>query len=160
MQLTSPAFDEGDVIPRRYTQDGNNISPPLQWRDVPPKTQELALICEDPDAPRPKPFVHWLIYGIPGDTDQLPENVDQFETPATPPGTQQGVTSFSQNSIGYRGPAPPPGHGRHRYYFRLYALDRKLNLGPRVEKDALLHAMHKAQILATAELMGIYERPG
>jgi hypothetical protein len=158
MQLTSPAFSNGEPIPKEHTEDGNNVSPPLHWTEVPAKAQSFALVVEDPDAPRSEPWVHWVIYDIPGEARDLPPGVPRAEEPDTPRGAGQGLNSWPSNNVGYRGPAPPKGHGRHRYYFTLYALDRPLNLAGRVEKDALQHAMDKAKVLAEAELMGTYER--
>lgn len=158
MKLTSTAFIEGDVIPQRYTGDGEDLSPPLRWNDAPEAAQCFALIVEDPDAPREEPWVHWLMYEIPGDRRSLPEGIERSSTPGAVPGAVQGVNSFPENNVGYGGPAPPPGHGRHRYYFKLYALDRSLGLGPGVDVKTLRAAMGQAGVLAEATLMGIYER--
>jgi len=155
MQLTSEAFRANEPIPPRYTADGQDVSPPLAWSDVPAGTKQFALICDDPDAPRPEPWVHWLIYNIPPDVTHLPENIEKTPKPAVPAGAVQGRNSFRK--IGYGGPAPPRGHGTHHYHFKLYALDAALNLEPGLEKDALLAAM-RGHILAEAELVGTYSR--
>ena len=158
MRITSPAFEDGQRIPKPYTEDGNNISPPLRFADVPANATELALIVDDPDAPRDDPFVHWTLYKIPVDIDALAENLprgaDELRKPA---GALQGRNSFSKHNIGYRGPAPPKGHGVHHYHFRLYALDRPLVLAAGVERDALDEAM-RGRVLARTELVGTYER--
>lgn len=159
MQLTSTAFRDGETIPRRYTEDGENTSPPLAWSGVPPKTQELALIVDDPDAPQADPWVHWLIYNIPAGITALPEGIDRNPTTTGKlAGLHQGRNTWNQNNVGYRGPAPPKGHGTHHYHFKLYALDRSLNLAPLVQKGSLEAAMKKVQVLGTAELIGLYER--
>ena len=112
MQLRSDAFDHQQPIPKQYTGDGEDISPPLTWSEVPDGTKSLALICDDPDAPMDEPFVHWVAYGMPADA-ALPEGIDKQRQPASPPGIVQGTNSFGR--IGYNGPAPPEGHGtRHR----------------------------------------------
>lgn len=153
--LSSPAFANAAPIPRRYTEDGLNISPPLAWSNLPPGTQQLALIVDDPDAPRPEPWVHWLIYCIPATTTNLPEQVAPAQRVNEPAGARQGINSW--NRLGYGGPAPPKGHGRHRYFFRLYALGANLQLDPGATKAQLLAAMDR-HTLAHATLIGTYER--
>jgi Raf kinase inhibitor-like YbhB/YbcL family protein len=147
LRLTTTAFSAGDTIPRKHTGEGEDVSPPLAWEGVPEGTQELALICDDPDAPTPKPWVHWVLYKVPPDCKGLAEgdNADGAE----------GLTGWGEP--GYRGPMPPPGHGVHRYYFRLYALDQPVTLAPGASKEDLLSAM-EGHVLAEAELMGTYER--
>ena len=147
LALSSSAFQPGSRIPKRHTGEGEDASPPLAWTGVPAGTQELALICDDPDAPRPKPWVHWVLYGLPATLRELKES-------------HSGVGLEGPNDsgdIGWGGPMPPPGHGVHRYYFRLYALNAKLNGSRGWSKERLLEAM-KGRILETAELMGTYER--
>lgn len=153
LMLTSTAFDHNTAIPRKHTGDGQDISPPLSWSGVPAGTKELALIVDDPDAPTPKPWVHWVLYRIPPDAKGLPEGV----APSLhgPGSMLQGKNSW--NKVGYGGPAPPPGHGLHHYHFRLYALDAPLNLEPGVNKDAAAKAM-AGRILAEAVLTGTYQR--
>ncbi len=145
-QLTSPAFQAGQPIPVRFTCDGDDISPPLEWTTPPDGTVSLALIMDDPDAPVGV-WDHWLVFNLPPDIHSLPENA------ALPPGAQDGKNSWGRT--GYGGPCPP--RGQHRYFFRLYALDTRLPLADGVGKQALLKAM-EGHILATAELMGVYER--
>ena len=158
IRITSPAFQSGQPIPKKYTGEGADVSPPLEWSGIPEGTQELALICDDPDAPTPEPWVHWVLYKIPPDVTKLPENLPKTPKLDNPPGALQGKNSWtSGQTIGYRGPMPPPGHGRHRYYFRIYALNTKLNLPPGATKKELMNAM-KGHILAEGELMGTYER--
>ena len=138
------------MIPRRHTCDGVDVSPPLAWSGVPENAVALALICDDPDAPVGT-FVHWVLYGLPPGVTQLPENVPSDEVLAS--GAKQGMTDFRR--IGYGGPCPPSG--THRYYFKLYALDRKVDLSPGATKKQLLNAM-EGHILAEAQLMGRYKR--
>ncbi|RME38625.1 MAG: YbhB/YbcL family Raf kinase inhibitor-like protein [Planctomycetota bacterium] len=154
--VESPAFTNNEPIPRRYTGDGDDVSPQLTWSDVPVQAKELALIMDDPDAPTPQPWVHWVIYKIPAAALGLPEGVETTESPSVPVGALQGKNSWGQ--IGYRGPAPPPGHGVHHYHFKLYALDKGLDAQPGLTKDELLSLM-EGHILAQGELVGTYERP-
>lgn len=149
MPMTSIAFARGQPIPDKYTGQGEDLSPPLQWSGAPAQTQSLALICDDPDAPVGT-FTHWVIYNIPSTTAAFTENVPKIATLTD--GTKQGKNSFG--NIGYNGPAPPPGK-THHYCFRLYALDTVLNLDPGAEKSAVLDAM-KGHVLAEGELMGTY----
>ncbi len=151
MSIVSPAFKMGAVIPKKYTGDGPDVSPPLNWEGVPKDAKSLALISDDPDAPVGT-WVHWVIFNIPSTETGLPEGVPKQET--LPNGAKQGVNDFRK--IGYNGPAPPPGKP-HRYYFKLYALDTVLNLPPGIRKSDLLKAM-EGHILATAEYMGTYQR--
>lgn len=158
IKLSSPAFQSGKPIPKKYTGEGEDLSPPLEWSGLPEGTQELALICDDPDAPSPEPWVHWVIYKIPLNVTKLPEGIPSTPRLSDPPGAVQGKNSWtSGKTIGYRGPMPPPGHGRHRYYFRLYALDSKLEMEPGATKKQLLAAM-QGHILGQGELVGVYER--
>lgn len=151
MQLTSPAFAENQPIPLQHTCDGADISPVLQWRDAPDATESFALICDDPDAPAGT-WVHWVLYGLPAETQGLPAHVATDDT--LPDGARQGVNDFGR--VGYGGPCPPPGKP-HRYYFKLYALDTVLTLKPRATKADLLQAM-QGHILAEAHIMGTYQR--
>jgi Raf kinase inhibitor-like YbhB/YbcL family protein len=155
LTVTSTAFGQGQPIPRQYTAEGRNTSPPLAWSDAPAGTKEWALIVDDPDAPRPEPWVHWLIYRIPAHGKGLPEDVPPAERVANPAGALQGKNSWGR--IGYGGPEPPRGHGVHHYHFRLYALDAELNVRPGVDKKTLLEAMG-GHVLAEGELVGTYER--
>jgi len=157
MAIKSKAFSDGQEIPKPYTGDGRDVSPPLTWSDLPPGTKELALICDDPDAPTPQPWVHWVIYKIPADAMGLAEGIPQQEKLAQPAGALQGKNSWSSGNIGYRGPAPPKGHGVHHYHFKLYALDAPLNVQPGPDKEKLIKAM-QGHILAQTELVGTYKR--
>lgn len=158
IELTSAAFANGVHVPNKHTGDGQDVSPPLEWSSLPDGTQQLALICDDPDAPTDQPWVHWVIYNIPADTDALPEGVPPDATLDSPPGAKQGRNSWTAGqTIGYRGPAPPPGHGTHHYHFTIYALDERLELEAGIDKGALLAAMQD-HILAQGELVGTYER--
>ena len=156
MVLTSTAFAEGQPVPPRHTADGEDLSPPLTWSAVPEGTKELALICDDPDAPGGT-WVHWVIYGIPADAKGLPEGVARDERPPQPAGAVQGKNTWPDGeNIGYRGPAPPKG-GPHRYFFKLYALDVALPEGPGKTKEELLKAM-SGHVIGQGQLMGTYER--
>jgi len=153
--IQSKAFEAGKRIPLQHTGDGKDTSPELSWTGIPPDTKELALIVDDPDAPQPKPWVHWVIYKIPASVSHLPEGIKAFPTTAEVPGAMQGKNSWG--TFGYRGPLPPPGHGTHHYHFKLYALASELNVKPGLTKDELLSAM-KGHILQTESLLGTYER--
>ena len=152
IKITSTAFKEGDDIPVQFTCDGANISPPLSWGDVPLETQSLALLMNDPDAPNGT-FTHWVLYNLPRDADGIPENVPADETFADT--ARQCTNSFG--NIGYGGPCPPAGHGSHRYFFRLYALDTEISLNKDSTGDDLLNAI-EGHIIDEGELMGRYER--
>ena len=151
LQLDSSAFQANAKIPQKYTCDGENLSPPLSWKEPPAGTESFALISDDPDAPMGT-WVHWVLYNLPGDATELPEGVAQTET--LPNGAKQGMTDFRK--VGYGGPCPPPGKP-HRYFFKLYALKSPLNLPPGATKADFLVAAQE-HILAQAELVGIYER--
>jgi len=156
IKLTSPAFDEGQPIPKKYTGDGEDVSPPLEWSNVPEGTKQLALICDDPDAPRQDPWVHWVIYKIPADAKGLPEAVEAAAKPKQPAGALQGKNSWPDGeNVGYRGPKPPPGKP-HRYFFKLYALDQPLDAPPELTKEELLSKI-SAHVLGEGQLMGTYE---
>ncbi|MFW5893902.1 MAG: YbhB/YbcL family Raf kinase inhibitor-like protein [Verrucomicrobiota bacterium] len=155
ISITSPAFEHGQPIPEVYSQDGKNVSPPLEWSGVPDQVEELVLIVDDPDAPMDKPYVHWVMVGIPPSTDSLQEGVPQDPTPPAPRGALQGKNTAG--NPGYDGPAPPPGHGVHHYHFKLYALDKSLDLDPGFTKEDIAEAI-KGHIAAQGELVGTYER--
>jgi Raf kinase inhibitor-like YbhB/YbcL family protein len=155
--LGTRAFVSGAKIPRRHTGEGRNISPPFHWTDVPEETSSFAMLMEDPDAPQSDPWVHWVMWGIPGDCRSLPEGVPRATAFRRPEGLRQGRNSWHEKNIGYRGPEPPIGHGRHRYYFRLYALDTIPDLDEHAGRDELLEAID-GHTLAWAEVMGTYER--
>ena len=153
--VRSTAFADGQAIPRRYTGDGEDVSPPLTWTDLPDGTKELAVILDDPDAPRDQPWVHWVIYKIPAETAGLAEGVPKLPKLATPPGALQGNNSWP--TIGYRGPKPPKGHGVHRYHFKLYALDKALKVRSGLTKADLLREL-SGHVLAEGKLVGTYQR--
>ncbi|MHB1034254.1 MAG: YbhB/YbcL family Raf kinase inhibitor-like protein [Pirellulales bacterium] len=160
LTVSSSAFEAGNPIPKKYTGEGRDISPPLAWSDAPEGTKEFALICDDPDAPSrakpgPEPWVHWVLYKIPAATRALPEGVPTSPKLDKPIVALQGLNSWPKS--GYGGPMPPPRSGAHRYYFKVYALDAPLSPDPRMTKMLLLDAM-KGHILAYGELMGTYER--
>lgn len=157
MQLSSSAFDDGNRIPTRHTADGDDVSVPLTWTAPPEETVELALVVDDSDAPRPEPWVHWLLYHIPADCSSLPEGLPRAEHLDTPAGAMQGRNSWSSDNLGYRGPAPPPGDGEHRYRFTLYALDAELGLGASADAATLRRAM-EGHVMEDATLTGLYER--
>jgi Raf kinase inhibitor-like YbhB/YbcL family protein len=143
--LTSPVFEQGTAIPTRYTCDGDNINPPLRIAGTPPTARALALIVDDPDAPSGI-WSHWLLWNMdPAKTEILERSV--------PSGCTQGTNNFDR--LAYGGPCPPSG--RHRYFFRLYALDERLDLGPEADRSMLLKAM-QGHILVQTELMGTYVR--
>ncbi len=148
--LTSPAFKEGEAIPKQYGCKGVDISPPLQWSNIPEKTKTLALIVDDPDAPMGT-WVHWVFFNIPTSATGLPENVPTKDALAD--GAVQGKNDF--RNYGYGGPCPPGG--THRYFFKLYALDTALQLKAGCTKAELLKAM-AGHILAEGQLMGRYSR--
>ncbi len=164
MKLTSTAFSDGGSIPAKYTGVDKDVSPPLSWSDAPGGTKSLALICDDPDAPsrakpRPEgPWVHWVIYNIAADATGLPEAVSRVAEPAHVPGARQGMNDFDSDNIGYRGPMPPKGSGPHRYYFKLYALDRQLDLAAKDATKKSLEAAMKGHVLAESQWMGTFER--
>ena len=158
LKLTSGAFQSGQSIPLKYSVEGEDVSPALEWDEPPTGTKELALVCDDPDAPTSQPWVHWVIYSIPADVKSLPAGIANKPQLTAPVTARQGMNSWQDGTtIGYRGPAPPPGKGPHRYYFKLYALDTQLELPPKATKDQLVAAM-KGHILAEGTLMGKFER--
>ncbi|MEO0376800.1 MAG: YbhB/YbcL family Raf kinase inhibitor-like protein [Cyanobacteria bacterium P01_A01_bin.17] len=150
IKLQSSAFAANTSIPTQYTCDGEDRSPPLSWDALPSEAQSLILIADDPDAPGGT-FVHWVLYNLSPQTLQLPGGV----TPATqgPQQSVQGKNGFGK--IGYRGPCPPSG--THRYFFKIYALDQKIEIEPGAKKNKVLLAA-KDHIIATGELMGRYSR--
>ncbi len=150
IKITSSAFEDGGLIPLKYTCDGEDISPPLQWDPVPDGTASIAVICDDPDAPMGT-WVHWVLFNLPADTKELAENFPDDET--VPDGTRQGITDFG--STGYGGPCPPSG--THRYFFKIYALDKKIELATIADKAKLLEAM-EGHIIGQGQLLGKYKR--
>jgi Raf kinase inhibitor-like YbhB/YbcL family protein len=151
LQIFSPAFSAGETIPKKFTCDGPDVSPPLKWNDPPANTQSIALIMDDPDAPVGT-WVHWVLYDLPAATRELPEGVPKQEQLSS--GARQGRNDFGK--IGYGGPCPPAGKP-HRYFFKLYALDAKLGLKAGATKADVERAM-KGHVLAQGELVGRYGR--
>ncbi len=150
IKLTSSAFKDGEMIPAKYTCDGNNFSPSLLWSSVPNGTKSIALICDDPDAPMGT-WVHWVIYDLPVSIKELPENIPSQEKLQN--GAKHGINDF--HKFGYGGPCPPGD--THRYYFKIYALDNETGIKPGATKEQLLKVM-KGHILAEGQLMGKYTR--
>ena len=148
--LSTSSFQASGDIPTRFTCSGDNLSPALSWTEPPAGTKSFALIVDDPDAPGGV-FNHWVLYDLPASARQLPEGVPKK---GDPEGARQGRNGFDE--IGYGGPCPPPGHV-HRYYFRLYALDQKLDLPAGAAKSAVERAI-KGHVLAQAEVMGRFKR--
>lgn len=156
LAIRSPAFADGGEIPTRFTCEGDDVSPALEWSGVPAGTKSLALIVDDPDAPDPRApkmvYVHWVLYGLPPSATGLPEGV---ATAALPKGAREGVNDWKR--AGYGGPCPPIG--RHRYYFKLYALSAELGELGRATKPKLLEAM-KGKVIEEAVVMGTYQKRG
>lgn len=150
MQLSSPAFQAGGPIPKRYTGDGEDVSPELTWTHVPAEAQAFAVMCHDPDAPLVTPgrygFVHWVLYDIPGTIHRLPEGSTDFT---------QGKNDFG--SVGYGGPMPPPGHGLHHYIFAIIALRQPLDLPPGLTLWSLLEHI-EPHVVGMNRLVGTYQR--
>lgn len=151
MQIASAAFAEGTAIPSKYTCEGANVSPPLKWSGAPAQTKALVLIADDPDAPAGT-WVHWVLYNLPPTVAELPEG--QPKDQQIPLGGWQGLNDFKR--LGYGGPCPPPGKP-HRYFFKLYALDRPLQLKPGATKREVEQTMEE-HILAHAQIMGTFQR--
>jgi len=151
-KITSPSFNEGESIPAEFTCTGQDVSPALSWTDPPEGTQELALIMDDPDAPMGT-WTHWILYSIPPDTRELPENMPTDEELSSPPGAKQGITDFRRP--GYGGPCPPSGE--HRYFFKLFALDQKMEVPPGASLKQVSEAMD-GHIIAETRLMGVFSK--
>lgn len=150
IKITSSAFVEEGMIPSKYTCDGQDVSPPLEWGAVPEGTKSIALISDDPDAPRGT-WVHWVLFNLPAETRKLEEDIPPDKT--LPSGARQGTTDFGR--VGYGGPCPPSG--THRYFFKIYALDTKLDLAAGANKSELLKAM-EGHVLGQGQLIGKYKR--
>ena len=153
MKLQSTSFREGEPIPSKYSKDGADASPELNWTELPRGVKSWALICDDPDAPRATPWVHWVLFDLPPAVTGLPVGVPKGDKPAI--GGVQGKNDYGD--IGWGGPQPPKGHGTHHYHFRLYALDSMLRLPPGSTKAEVESAMRGHEI-AEARLMGTYRR--
>ncbi len=151
IEINSPAFKEGEIIPIKYTCDGENISPEIKFGEVPSGVKSLALICDDPDAPA-KTWVHWVIFNIPPDLEKLPEGIEPEKTLEN--GANQGIND--SRNIGYCGPCPPSGSAHH-YHFKIYGLDEKIDAPPGITKKELLNKM-EGHIKAKGELIGLYKR--
>jgi Raf kinase inhibitor-like YbhB/YbcL family protein len=147
IEVRSSAIDADAPIPHRHARDGDDLSPPLAWRGVPTGTASIAVLCEDPDAPTDTPFVHWVHYDIPPDTEELLEGDDTIGTP--------GRNDYGE--VGYGGPQPPRGHGTHHYHFRVYALDRPLELPRGASREEVARAMN-GHVLDEGELVGTFQR--
>lgn len=152
LSISSPAFDSGKPIPKRFTCDGEDVSPPLVFTNLPGGTKALALVCDDPDAPVGT-WDHWIIYDLPASLSGLPEGVGKSSPP--PSGAVEGKNSW--NKLGYGGPCPPPGKP-HRYFFKLYALKAGLGLKAGATKGELMAAMN-GLVISSSELIGTYGRP-
>jgi len=150
IKVTSTAFKDGEIIPKQYTCDGNDISPPLTWSGAPQETKSIALICDDPDAPGGT-WVHWVLFNLPPASNALPAEVSSAKVLDN--GAKHGKNDFRR--FGYGGPCPPGG--THRYYFKVYALDSMLDLDVGIMKADLVKAM-QGHILAEGQLMGRYKR--
>lgn len=150
LTVVSAAFALGDAMPAQYTCAGANVSPPLSWGAVPAGTKSIAVLSDDPDCPGG--WVHWVLFNLPPEARELPEDVEP--DPELPNGSIQGITDFRRP--GYGGPCPSPGRP-HRYFFRVYALDKKLDLSPRAEMKDVQKAM-AGHILAQGETMGRFSR--
>lgn len=151
LELESDAFENREFIPEKCTGAGRDVSPPLNWSDAPAGTKSFAVICDDPDAPAGT-WVHWVIYNIPSNVCRLTGGLSASKTLAN--GAKQGINDFEK--IGYKGPYPPKGK-QHKYYFKLYALDIKLDLEPGATKAQLRSAM-QGHILAEKRLIGYFKR--
>lgn len=147
LTVSTPAFEHGGAIPSRHAKDGEDLSPELRWSNVPEGTRELAVICHDPDAPLTDGFTHWVVYGIPADATGIPEGGGGAFT--------EGTSDFGD--AGYGGPAPPPGHGTHHYFFHLYALDAPVGAGPGLTRAELLERIDD-HIVEQARVVGTYRR--
>jgi Raf kinase inhibitor-like YbhB/YbcL family protein len=147
LTLKSQAFSTGGRIPKRHGGDGDNVSPPLEWTGAPAATKEFAVLCYDPDAPLVRGFTHWVVYGIPAGTKQIPEGQGKMFT--------EGMNGA--NKAGYIGPYPPNGHGVHHYFFWVYALDKEMKLKPGLTQEDLAREMD-GHVLEQARIVGLYER--
>lgn len=150
LQLKSPAFEPLGKIPSKYTGEGENMSPPLQWTNIPDGTRSFALVCHDPDAPVVSAgtygFAHWVIYNIPGSVTSLPEGTREYT---------KGPNG--RNKDDYMGPMPPEGHGTHHYFFWLFALDGELILEPGLTLSQLLERI-EPNVIGMNRLVGTYQR--
>lgn len=148
LKVRSSAFGPAEQMSKKYAGDGENLSPPLEWSGAPAGTKEFALVCHDPDAPMPRGFTHWVLYGIPSSVTKLPEG--------TKPDAFTGGVNGTK-APGYTGPYPPNGHGTHHYFFWVYALADELKLKPGLDREHLIDAI-SGHVLEQARLVGTYER--
>jgi Raf kinase inhibitor-like YbhB/YbcL family protein len=155
--VRSGAFEQGAPIPDEYSGYHENRSPSLSWSGLPAGTRSVAVVCEDPDAPMERPFVHWLAANIPTELTAIEESVPGEPAPPKLKGGIQGTNDA--RSIGWFGPRPPAGHGVHHYHFRVFALDAMLDLEPGFRREELIRAM-QGHVLVQGETMGAYEREG
>lgn len=156
IDVSSSVFNNGDMIPSEYTGEGEDVSPPIAWSKVPKTAKSIAIICEDPDAPN-KTWIHWVIYNIPVEYEELSKGIPKTAEPRTTKlrdTIRQGKNDFKK--IGYGGPLPPQGE-QHRYFFKVYVLDVFLPLEPGATRDNLISAM-KGHIVGYGEIMGLYKR--
>ncbi len=151
IQITSREFEPTEMIPSRFSADGLNVSPPISWSNIPPSARSMVLLVEDPDAPLPKPFVHWLAFNIAQHIRSLPEGI----SPAEHVLLHQGKNSNLKT--GWAGMAPPKGDTPHHYHFQMFALDEPLELKDGAGRSALLAAM-KGHVIAKGRLIGRYQR--
>ena len=153
IDVTSSAFEKSGLLPRWATVEGaaaEPMPPPIAWRNIPPGTRSVALVCEDPDAPLPEPFVHWLVWGVPPTATEINDSLLAAGEPV-----RQGTNSMLR--AGFTPAAPPRGHGRHHYHFQVFALDEEITLPAGSGRGALLDAM-RGHVLAFGDLVGICER--
>lgn len=152
--IASAAFQEGGVIPHRNSDYGEKVSPELHWTGVPDAAQSLVILCEDPDAKTPKPFIHWVMYNVPPKVTALREALPGSPRLTTLDGALQGLNS--RGSVGYMGPRPPKEDGPHHYHFQIFALDVKLSLDPAADRKSVVDAM-KGHVLAQGLLLGTFD---
>jgi Raf kinase inhibitor-like YbhB/YbcL family protein len=151
IRVTAGSFPHGGRIPDRHAGEAG-LAPELRWTGVPADAKEVAILCEDPDAPMPRPFVHWVLYGLAPSLSSLPEGIAPGTALAD--GAVQGENSLGKK--GFTGPKPPRGHGVHHYHFQVFALDALLPLGTAADRDALVEAM-RGHVIASGEVVGAYE---
>ena len=154
LDVSSPAFNDGDVLPARYTADGRQVSPPLAWGRVPPLAATIVIVIEDADSPTLQPLVHGIVWGLPGRDGDLPEGALRSPTSTGEP-LPMGKNSYF--AAQYLPPDPPPGHGPHRYAFQVYALRTSPQLSGTPGRRAIVEALRE-NVLAKGCLIGIYER--
>ncbi len=157
LTVKSSAFAAGDVVPQEYTGEGADGSPPLTWSGAPAATKELAIIVHDPDAPVGT-WYHWVLYNLPAEVTSLPAGLPRDAVLQRPVQARQGRNSWPSINVGYRGPMPPKGHGRHRYLFTVYAVDAHIELAPNLATAEALQKKLSGHVLAEGTLLAVYER--